>query len=202
MSGISALIKQTIARVIPRSKERYYSSDKWNNSWAYGYDLNIAQEDARYGTLMALMRRYEEEGPLLDVGCGDGLLEERYRALSSVQIVAFDYSETAIERAKERRLSNVDFLCADSRTFCPKQQFSIIILNESLYYIDDYLGLMKHLSGTLKPHGAFIISMHDNPITQRIWKNVLRSYTLLQHVALKDECAGSLWRICLLRARK
>lgn len=170
MSNVLALINRAVGRVVPRSKERYYSSDRWNDSWSHGYDLNIAQEDARYGTLMALMRRYEGEGPVLDVGCGDGLLEERYRKVSGVQMVAFDYSATAIECATARRLSDVNFLCADSRTFRAEQQFSIVILNESLYYVDDYLGMMKNLSRALRADGVFLISMHYSRITKRIWK--------------------------------
>jgi trans-aconitate methyltransferase len=202
MSKVLALINRAVGHVVPRSKERYYSADGWNDSWSHGYDLNVAQEDARYGTLMALMRRYERKGPLLDVGCGDGLLEERYRKLSGVQMVAFDYSATAIDRARARRLPDVNFLCADSRTFRPEQQFSIVVLNESLYYVDDYLGMMKNLSRALRADGVFVISMHDTRITKRIWKNVLRSYPLLQGVSLKDESTGGLWHIRSLRPGK
>lgn len=202
MSNVLALINRAVRHVVPRSKERYYSSDKWNDSWSQGYDLNNAQEDARYGTLMALMRRYERTGPLLDVGCGDGLLEERYRKLSGVQMVAFDYSATAIEHATARRLPDVDFFCADSRTFRPEQQFSIVVLNESLYYVDDYLGMMKNLSRVLRDDGVFVVSMHDTRITKRIWKDVLSSYALLQGVSLTDESSNGLWHIRILRPGK
>lgn len=202
MSNVLGLIHRAVRHFIPRSKEPYYSSEKWNDSWSSGYDLNIAQEDGRYGTLMALMHRYERGGPLLDVGCGDGLLEERYRKLSSVQIVAFDYSETAIERAKTRHLPNVDFYCADSRTFRSEKQFSMVVLNESLYYLDDYLGLLKNLSRALKADGVFIVSMHHTRITKRIWKNVLRSYNLLHGVALRNEPTNGLWHIRVLGSSK
>jgi trans-aconitate methyltransferase len=202
MSNVPALINRAVCHIIPRSKERYYSSDKWNDSWSNGYNPNNAQEDARYGTLMALMRRYEREGPLLDVGCGDGLLEEQYRKLSGVRMVAFDYSATAIKRASERFLPDVDFLCADSRIFCPEQQFSIVILNESLYYVDDYLGMMKNLSRALRADGVFVVSMYDTRITKRIWRNLLRSYTLIQGVSLKNEPTDGLWHLRILRPGK
>lgn len=202
MSSVLALVNRAVGRIIPRSKERYYSSESWNDSWSHGYDLNVVQEDGRYGALMALMRRYESGGPLLDVGCGDGLLEEWYRKLSGVQMVAFDYSATAIERAKARRLPDVDFLCVDSRTFRPEQQFSMIILNESLYYVDDYLGMMNNLSRALRADGVFVISMHEARITKRIWKTLLRSYHLLQGVSLRDESTGGLWHIRSLRPGK
>jgi 2-polyprenyl-3-methyl-5-hydroxy-6-metoxy-1,4-benzoquinol methylase len=199
MSHVFAQMGRAAQHFNPRSKERYYTADKWNDSWSHGYDLNKAQEDARYGVLMALIQRFQKEGPLLDVGCGDGLLEERYRKLGDTRIVAFDYSATAIEHAMARQLPNVDFLCADSRTFRPEEKFSIVIFNESLYYADNYLDMMKDLSRSLKRDGVFIVSMHGSPITKRIWKNVLKSHILLQGVCLKDEITGGLWHIRSLR---
>lgn len=203
MSSLLTLINRAVRHVAPaRSKERYYSSDSWNDSWSHGYDLNRAHEDARYGTLIAWIHRHEKEGPLLDVGCGDGLLEEQYRKVSSVRIVAFDYSAAAIARAKARCLPDVEFLCADSRTFRPQQRFSVVILNESLYYVQDYVGMMENLSKALTADGVFVVSMHDTRIAKRIWKDVQRSYVLLHGVSLKDEPTGCLWHIRLLQPRR
>lgn len=199
VSNMLALVNRAIRHVTAPSKERFFSSEKWNHSWSGGYDLNISREDARYATLMSLMCRFEGQGPILDVGCGDGLLEARYRKLSQVRITGFDYSATAIERAQARQLPNVDFICADSRTFHLDSKFSLIVLNESLYYVDDYLGMMNRLSQGLTSEGVIVVSMHDAPITRRIWKNILRSYTLLQGVALRDESTGGLWHIRALR---
>lgn len=194
-----APIDKVIRRLVPGSKERYFSAGKWDDSWSHGYDLNKAREDARYGALTALMLRYEAQGPILDVGCGDGLLEERYRKLSTVPMVAFDYSAVAIEHAQSRQLSNVEFLCADSRSFQADRLFSMVVFNESLYYVDEYLGLMKNLSGSLAQNGTFVVSMHDAPITNRIWRNILHAYTPIQGVELKDEASGQIWRIRVLR---
>lgn len=203
MTSFLTLINRAVHHVTPaRSKERFYSSESWNHSWSHGYDLNQVQEDARYGALIALIRRHEKEGPLLDVGCGDGLLEEQYRKVSSVPIVAFDYSAVAIERAQARGLQSVDFLCADSRTFRPQPRFSVVVLNESLYYIEDYLGMMENLSLALTADGVFAVSMHDTPIASRIWKNLLRSYIPLHGVMLKDEPTGCRWHIRLLQPRR
>ena len=201
MTGIAEKLQRTFSRFVAPSKERYFSAAKWDDSWSDGYDLNRPDEDARYGSLIAIMRRYEREGPILDVGCGDGLLEERYRVMSDVKIVAFDYSEVAIESAKKRNLRDVEFLCADSRTFRPQERFSAIVLNESLYYVDDYPGLLKDMSGLLKTDGVFIISMHESSITARIWKNVLRSYALLQSLRLTEESKSVTWHIRVLRAQ-
>jgi trans-aconitate methyltransferase len=148
------------------------------------------------------MRRHERDGTLLDVGCGDGLLEEHYRKVSSARIIAVDYSSAAIKRAQGRGLPDVQFFCTDSRTFRPQGRFSVVVLNESLYYVDDYLGVMENLSRALTADGVFIVSMYDTGITRRIWKNVRRSYTVLQGVMLKDETTGTLWHIRSLRPRR
>jgi trans-aconitate methyltransferase len=205
MSSVSTLINRAARLIMPaRSKERYFSAVKWDDSWSRGYEstMNSAQEDARYGSLIALMRRYEREGPVLDVGCGDGLLEEWYRKISDAPVVAFDYSQAAIERARARNLRGVEFLCADSRTFQPKERFSAAVLNESLYYVDDYLGLLERLSGALASDGVFVISMHDTRITRRIWRNVQRVYTAVHGITLEHEPGGGLWRIRVFRPPK
>lgn len=201
MARISDRLQRKLSHFVAPSKERYFSSDRWDESWSDGYDLNRPHEDARYGSLMATMSRYEGEGPILDIGCGDGLLEERYRVLSSVKIIAFDYSAVAIESAKKRGLRDVEFLCADSRTFRPQERFSAVVLNESLYYVDDYPGLLKDMSDLLKADGVFVISMHESSITARIWKNILRSYGLLQSVKITEESKNLTWHIRVLRAR-
>src|SRR5579872_758952 len=200
-----SLINRAARRVIPaRSKERYFSSGQWDESWSRGYEMsmNSAHEDARYGSLIALMRRYQKEGPVLDVGCGDGLLEEWYRNVSGIPMVAFDYSKEAVGRAMARRLPDVEFLCADSRTFQPQERFSMAVLNESLYYVDDYMGLLARLASALKPEGVLLISMYETRITRRMWKNVNRVYPLIQGVTLKHQPSGGVWHIRLFQSTK
>jgi predicted TPR repeat methyltransferase len=184
-----------------RSYERYYSADGWNQDWAKGYDLTVPKEDARYGTMLTMMRRYERGGPILDVGCGDGLLAERYRSLSQARIVGFDYSETAVEHAIARNIANTLFFHADSRTHKPAEHFPLIVLNESLYYLQNYMGVLDNLSRGLAPDGVFLISMYDTIITRRIWKNVLGAYLSLQGAFVKDEQTGRRWWIRSLRPR-
>lgn len=185
-----------------RSKERYFSAQKWDLSWSQGYDLDRAPEDARYGALLSLVERHGQDGPILDVGCGDGLLEQHHRKLSNVPVVAFDYSAEAIERAKTRELSDVEFLCRDIRTFQSQQRFSAIVFNESLYYVDDYLIYLRQLSMNLTAGGVFIVSMYSTPVVKKIWKTLLRSYTSLHGVALEDEKTKALWHIRVLKPNR
>ena len=200
MKTMLATLRKAIRHAtVDRSYERYYSAASWNQDWSSGYDLSVPKEDARYGTLMVMMQRYEKGGPILDVGCGDGLLAERYRSFRPTRIVGFDYSETAVEHAIARSIPNTEFFCADSRTYQPSGKFPLIVFNESLYYLQDYVGVLDTLSRALTPDGVLLISMYDTIITQRIWKNVTGRYILLQGAAVKDEQTGCRWWIRSMR---
>jgi SAM-dependent methyltransferase len=202
MKGMLATLTKAIRHVtVDRSYERYYSADGWNQDWSKGYDLSVPKEDARYGTLLTMMRRYERGGPILDVGCGDGLLAERYRSVSTARIVGFDYSDTAVKQAIARNVVNTEFFHADSRTYRPADRFPLIVLNESLYYLQDYIGVLDNLTHGLTPDGVFLISMYDTIITRRIWKNVIGAYRVLQGASVKDEHTGCRWWIRSMRPR-
>ena len=145
------------------------------------------------------MGRYAADGPILDAGCGDGVLEQAFRDVSRVRIVGIDYSLEAIERAKARRVADCSFVQADYREFTPTERFPLIVLNESLYYVEDFLAVLRSLSRWLAADGVFIISMFDTLVTRRIWKAVASSYETLQDVEIRHRATGRRWRIRVLR---
>jgi trans-aconitate methyltransferase len=169
--------------------------------WAGGFDLNHIIEDGRYGVLLALMRRYEQRGPILDAGCGDGLFEQMFRPFSNVRLVGIDYAPLAIEKARGRKLANCEFFCQDYREFRPEERYSVILLNESLYYIKDYRDILKSLSGHLADDGVFIVSMWDKPVPASIWKALKKDFVILQGIFLRDEASGVGWWIRVLQPR-
>src|ERR1700681_4477434 len=95
--------------LLDRSYESYYSAGIWERKYKEeSYDLSDPKEDGRYGALMQVLRRYDR-GPMLDLGCGDGLLWKYYRPLSKSLLVGIDYSETAVEKANTLALPNAEF---------------------------------------------------------------------------------------------
>jgi 2-polyprenyl-3-methyl-5-hydroxy-6-metoxy-1,4-benzoquinol methylase len=186
-------------RFTERSYARYFSAEVWQGNWARGYGLNETKEDGRYGTLLRLMDRYAAGGPVLDVGCGDGILEERFCAAVPVDIVGIDYSPAAIARANARNIPNCKFLQADYRDFRSAQRFPLIVLNESLYYVEEFTRVMRDLSGRLAHDGVFIVSMYDTRVTRRIWKALDRTHVKLQGIDIRDEATGERWTIRVLR---
>jgi 2-polyprenyl-3-methyl-5-hydroxy-6-metoxy-1,4-benzoquinol methylase len=182
-----------------RSYARYYSAETWEEKFRQGYDLDTAAEDGRYGALLALMQRYDRGDGLLDAGCGDGLLANRYRPLSRSHLVGLDYSNRAIEKAKARGLTGCDFHCTDYRDFRTEERFSVVVFNEALYYVEDVLGVVHALQPVLRDGGVFIVSMFDTRVTARIWNTLRTHLEIVQGVRVHDEGSGLSWRIRVLR---
>jgi trans-aconitate methyltransferase len=181
------------------SYERYYSPEVWDGKYDGGYHLNAPAEDGRYGALLAMIRRFERRAPILDAGCGDGLLEQQLSRFSDSRIVGIDYSQSAIDAANARRLPNCEFICSDYRGFQPQDRFSIVVFNEALYYVEDYLATVDHLSRFLVEDGVLIVSMFETRVTSRIWKALKGTCRYLQGAFIQDETTGTRWRIRVLQ---
>jgi trans-aconitate methyltransferase len=178
-----------------RSYERYYSLAKWDLKYREEkYDLSGRNEDGRYGALLQILRRYDC-GTMLDLGCGDGLLWQKYRPLSDCELIGIDYSPAAVAKANALNIPHCRFDCGDYRTFRPDQPISVVIFNESLYYIDDFLTALRKSNEWLNEGGVVVISMFDTLVTRRIWKKILHEYVSLQAVTIKDHESRRSWTI-------
>jgi len=173
------------------SYEKYYTSGVWDRMYQRGYSLETPLEKGRYATVADLVRRYADRGPMLDVGCGDGLLEETCSRLG-LKILGIDYSHTAIARARQRRLDNCEFVCADVRGFFTRECFSVIVFNESLYYLDGCLESLHAMAAFLDHNGVFIVSMYDTRITRRIWESLRHDFSLLAEVRIKHRVSWTI----------
>jgi 2-polyprenyl-3-methyl-5-hydroxy-6-metoxy-1,4-benzoquinol methylase len=177
------------------SYEKYYTSRLWDRMYQGGYSLDIPLEEGRYAAVTDLVRQYAGGGVILDAGCGDGLLEGKCCSLS-VKIVGIDYSHTAIAKARQRHLENCEFICADVRRFFSDQCFSVIVFNESLYYVEGCSESLQAMTAFLDQNGVFIISMYDTRITRRIWESLRHDFSLMTEVRITHRVS---WTIRVLR---
>lgn len=201
-SPLFAFAKRVIRHLtVERSYERYYSADGWDRSYLEGYVLDTNDQDARYGSLLALMQRHDRGEPILDLGCGEGLLEEKYRKLSASRLVGVDYSQAAIGLANAKKIPNCQFICADYRAFSLPEPCGTIVLNESLYYLEDAVSVLRELGQHLSSQGVLIISMFQTLVTRRLWKALLPDYVILQSVVVQDETHRRSWRIRVLKSK-
>ena len=186
---------------VDKSYQDYYSDDSWTQSYQDGYDLDVDNQDGRYGVLLALLERYASDGPVLDAGCGDGVLASRIRRASDVSLVGIDYAESAIQIADTRNLENCKFQTSDFRAFKSDEAFSVIIFNESIYYVEGATDLLMSMQDMLKTDGVFLISMFETRVTRRIWKDIGKHFRTLQGVRVKDEGTGRVWHVRVLRSK-
>jgi len=183
---------------LDNSYGKYYTSDVWDRMYRAGHSLDTPLEKARYAAVRDLVWQYGGGGLVLDTGCGDGLLEKTCDSLG-LKMVGIDYSQTAIARARQRRLDNCEFICADAREFCPAQRFCVIVLNESLYYLEECAEYLQAMTAFLEPSGVFIISMYDTRITARIWERLRHDFSVVSEVRIRDRVS---WKIRVLRPHR
>lgn len=175
---------------VDRDYRRYYSAESWERTWREEHpDFSGANEDPHYGALLQILRRYDR-GAMLDLGCGDGLLWKYYRPLSDSLLVGVDYSATAVENANARALPNCRFHCADFQSYTPDSRFSVVVFNESIYYIEDIGGAIRRAEGWLDDRGVLVFSMIDTLVAKRVWKRISRDHRTLQACRVRDLGTG------------
>ena len=180
------------------SYEKYYPPQVWDQMYQSGYSLDIPLEQSRYAVVTHLVRQHSRDRRILDAGCGDGLLEETCRNFG-LRILGIDYSHTAIRRAGERLSDTCEFICADVRGFVSHERFSVIVFNESLYYLDPCLESLHSMTALLDPNGVFIVSMYDTRITRRIWESLRYDFSVMREIRVKH---GVSWTIRVLRPHR
>jgi SAM-dependent methyltransferase len=112
--------------------ERVYerSADPW------GYETSAYERDKYADTLAALPRW--RVGRALEVGCSIGVFT-RQLAKRCERLVAIDFAELALARARERLvgLSNVQLLHAGFPEQAPAGPWDVVVCSEVLYYLDE-----------------------------------------------------------------
>jgi 2-polyprenyl-3-methyl-5-hydroxy-6-metoxy-1,4-benzoquinol methylase len=159
-----------------RKWEDEYRSGKWG--W-----LRDLSELGRYGVIAAYVRRLKPGGVVLDVGCGEGVLQEHLAGAYSAY-TGIDFSADAIRRASARQDARTRFVVADATKFSARERFDVVIMNECLYLFDDPVAVARGYESMLNPGGLMIVSMYGEAKPRRIWRALAGRYLALdeQHV--------------------
>ncbi len=102
---------------------------------------------------------------ILDIGCGNGWFSNAMASVSSKnRVVGLDINVSELEQAtRVFKKDNLDFVYANLFELNDEfdSQFDLIVLNASIQYFKDLIGLMKLISRFLKPQGE--IHILDSP---------------------------------------
>lgn len=138
----------------PKEKSR------WDAEYGDGRWAHLQKELANYWLLIGFMDAYRSGGEFLDVGCGDGVLFERFKRLGYQRYVGIDISDVAIGKLQSHNDQRTSFTQADADTHQPAGHFDVIIFNESLYYLRDPVESLARYAKSLKSEGCIILSTY------------------------------------------
>ena len=116
--------------------ETQYQSGRWD----YMAEM---EELARYSPIISYMAYLKSGGAFLDVGCGEGILFERFRPYGYSKFVGFDISEVAISKMLEKQDEITAFIRAEAETFTTDDHFDLIIYNQALCHLHDPLQIVE-----------------------------------------------------------
>jgi 2-polyprenyl-3-methyl-5-hydroxy-6-metoxy-1,4-benzoquinol methylase len=165
----------------------------WEIEYAQGRweCMRYLDEFARYSMIAGYFQHIKPGGSILDVGCGEGILRERL-AGGFGRYVGVDISRTAVGRLPQDD-GKTAYAAADAARYVPDGSFDAIVFNETLYYFDEPLELLRRYEKFLGPEGIFITSLYSGSRRAvSIGRAMKREYALLHEVTI-GTLAGKTW---------
>jgi 2-polyprenyl-3-methyl-5-hydroxy-6-metoxy-1,4-benzoquinol methylase len=160
------------------------SADGWGR-------LRATSEVGRYAVIQGFLEHFTPGGSLLDVGCSDGILQERVRY---GRYTGIDMFADTIAKASRKSDANTRFFQADAATYVPDEQFDAIVWNECLYYLAQPIEVIKRYPAYLRPNGVIIVSMFYQTFATR---RLFRQLSVLGPVVadLRISTGGASWLV-------
>lgn len=114
---------------------------------------------------------------ILDIGCGNGKMAGYLQKKTGAYIHGFDYSENAIDTAKELFKEKADFRqgLMGEITY-PEESFDLITSMDSMYFAPDMNAFLLQIMGWLKKGGVFFVGYQEGdvmPKTEDAYTTVL-----------------------------
>lgn len=138
------------------------SPNNWNQEYSAGvWDfLNDGKEVAHYAVEAALVHHFSGAELILDVACGEGILQKYLKRWGYRGYLGIDKSQAAIDKANTGKDECTSFIVADAERFTPSRQFTSIIFSECLYYFSDPNSILQHYADWLTNGGIIVMSVY------------------------------------------
>jgi SAM-dependent methyltransferase len=119
---------------------------------------------AREQFVLETVRRYRNPGrrPILDVGCGDGLLFDRLAEFGDAWGVEGDASLVSPDNPHRDRIHVGPF----DATFQPGRRFSLVLMLDVIEHLPDPAGALRHAAALLEPDGILVATV---PAFRILW---------------------------------
>ena len=162
------------------------SPDDWNEQYAAGlWDyLSDSREVAHYAIQAALIHHFSAGDFVLDVACGEGILQGYLKPWGYRRYLGIDKSAAVIDRAMRRTDDRTEFVVADAETFTPPVLFTCVAFSECLYYFSDPDRVVQHYARWIMDGGIIVTSVYasresENLVIQPSQFKVLEETTVI-----------------------
>lgn len=198
LSAHCAPLRDGLLRAMPPRDRMGQYSDRWEreyaaNGWAW---LNNNSERLHNHLIAAYCSRLGPDASVLDVGCGEGVLQAILERFGYARYLGIDVAATAVARMASRADGRTRFQVADATTFTTDERFDAVVLNEVLYYFADPAAVLARLARLAHVRGYLVVSMaqvgmRDALLNQRIWRDADRLLHPVDRVSLRYAGGGS-----------
>ncbi|MEW5719889.1 MAG: class I SAM-dependent methyltransferase [Chloroflexota bacterium] len=142
----------------------------WNENAAFwderGGDDGLIMQRALIAPITERLLDLKPDERVLDVACGNGAFARRMAALGA-RVIAIDFAETFVERAKARTVENADRIeyrvidATDETALLAlgAQSFDAAVCTMGLMDMPEIDPLLRALSQLLKPRARFVFSI-------------------------------------------
>jgi len=153
--------------------------DRWNHQYSAGKWAGLAALDelSRFSVIVGYAQHLKSGGKILELGAGEGVLQQRFNPDKYGYYVATDVSDVAIANAKQFEDEKTVYEVGDINTYEPKELFDVVIVNEAIYYGSSVQKVLDRYANYLKPDGIFIISINHDKGKNAMWHEQMDAVT-------------------------
>jgi 2-polyprenyl-3-methyl-5-hydroxy-6-metoxy-1,4-benzoquinol methylase len=186
---VHALEKPQRLEDIPESKDVWELQYR-NKTWDY---LANNEEVSRYSVIIGYIQHFKPKASIFDIGCGEGILQERLSTFGYTSYIGLDISETAVQRACLKSDTKTDFISGNAESYVPQELFDVIVFNEVLYYFRDPLETFVRYSKFLKENGIIITSLEHTIRSTAIRRRIKKIYPALVETKITNTHKNFTW---------
>jgi uncharacterized protein GlcG (DUF336 family) len=184
------------------------SVEKWDREYREGVYDRLARSDQRHHhRLLAAMIADRWPNPrVLEIGAGEGVLFEAFRAHAPARYVGVDFSAPAVEQglqhlSAERASGQVELLLGDGRTFRSDETFDVVVFSECIEHLGEVEDLVAHYAPNLKPDGGVGLTMWLALKPLRLWHRLKGLGQVLDEAVVNTPWGGG-WLVAVVRPVK
>ena len=194
LDGLVLALETRIARGDTPTDKAVWEQKYRAGDWAFMHDLH---QVPRYAAIASLAHRLRPGGTILDVGCGEGVLQDHLRPLGYSR-----YSASMSPRPPSRKPLQPAALTTSRPSLPPTPSTTLRrpVRCDRLQRVRPLLSRrttsVSVYERFLAPEGVFIISTFRTPRGDAIMRDVLKQYEVLEELAISHRNGTS--TLCVL----